>query len=176
MISLCILRSLCVYYDLYVYTTISMCILRSQCVYYVLNVYTTISMCILWSLCVYYNLYVCTTIPMCILQSQCVYYNLYVCTTIPMCILRSLCIYYNLYVYTTIPICILRSQWCERVFNRRHTWVLIMFSEMMPPISAMMDRMTVKRKSRTRQGDSEAPPTHPMRPEKNRVKPSAMTT
>ena len=51
-----------------------------------------------------------------------------------------------------------------------------MFSEMMPPISAMMDRMTVKRKSRTRQGDSEAPPTHPMRPEKNRVKPSAMTT
>ena len=33
-LSMCILRSLCVYFDLYVYTLISMCILRSLCVYF----------------------------------------------------------------------------------------------------------------------------------------------
>ena len=47
MISMCMQRSLCVYYDLYVYTTISMCILQSLCLYYTLNVYTMISMCLL---------------------------------------------------------------------------------------------------------------------------------
>jgi hypothetical protein len=52
----------------------------------------------------------------------------------------------------------------------------MMLRVMIPPISATMERMTVKRKSRTRHGDSEAPPTHPMRPEKNRVKPKAITT
>ena len=62
---MCILQSLCVYYNLYLYTTISIWILRSLCVYYNLYVYTTISMCILQSLCVYYNLYAYTTISMC---------------------------------------------------------------------------------------------------------------
>ena len=38
---MCILRSLCVYYDLYVCTTISMCILRSLCVYYDLSEFNT---------------------------------------------------------------------------------------------------------------------------------------
>ena len=59
---MCILRSLCVYYDLYVYTMIPMCILRSLCVYYDLYVYTMISMCILRSLCVYYDLYGCKVV------------------------------------------------------------------------------------------------------------------
>ena len=94
-------------HDLYVYTTMSMCILQSLCVYYNLYVhnlyvYTSISMCILRSLCVYYNLYVYTAISMFILQSLCVYYNIYVYTTISMCILQSLCVYYNLYVYTSV--------------------------------------------------------------------------
>ena len=51
-----------------------------------------------------------------------------------------------------------------------------MFSEMMPPISAIMETTTEKRNKRTRQGLSEAPPTQPMRPEKKRVKPRPMTT
>ena len=55
-------RSLCVYYDVYVYTAISMCILQSLCAYYNLYVYTTICMCILQSLCVHYDLYVYTMI------------------------------------------------------------------------------------------------------------------
>ena len=55
--------SLCVYYNLYVYTTITMCIPQSLCFYYNIYVYTTIS--------------VYTTITMCILQSLCLYYNLY---------------------------------------------------------------------------------------------------
>ena len=51
-----------------------------------------------------------------------------------------------------------------------------MFSEMMPPISAIMETTTEKRNKRTRQGLSEAPPTQPMRPEKKRVKPRPMAT
>ena len=93
-LSMSILRSLCVYYDLSVYTTISVCILRFLCVY------TTISMCILRSLCVYYDFNVYTTISMCILWFLCVYYDLYVC------IQRSLCVYYDLYEYTTISMCV----------------------------------------------------------------------
>lgn len=50
------------------------------------------------------------------------------------------------------------------------------FSEMIPPISAIIETTTAKRKNRTRHGLSEAPPTHPIRPEKKRVKPSPMTT
>ena len=56
--------SLCLYYNLYVYTTISMSILQSLCKCCNLYVYTTISMSILQSLCLYYNLYVYTTISM----------------------------------------------------------------------------------------------------------------
>ena len=41
---MCTLRSLFVYFDLYVFTIISMCLLLSLCVYYYLYVYTTISM------------------------------------------------------------------------------------------------------------------------------------
>ena len=59
-----ILQSLCLYYDLYVYTTISMSILRSLCLYYDFYVNTMISMSILRSLCQYYDLYVYTTISM----------------------------------------------------------------------------------------------------------------
>ena len=47
---------------------------------------------------------------------------------------------------------------------------------MIPPISAKIEMTTVKRNSLTRQGDSEAPPTQPMRPEKKRVNPKAITT
>ena len=39
-----------------------------------------------------------------------------------------------------------------------------------------MESTTENKKSLTRHGDSEAPPTHPMRPEKNKVKPNPMTT
>ena len=81
----------------------------SLCLYYNLYVYTTISMSILQSLCKCCNLYVYTTISMSILQSLCLYYNLYVYTTISVSI-------QNLYVYTTIsmvaninfPICLLK--------------------------------------------------------------------
>ena len=91
--SVCILQSLCVYNNLYVYTTITMCILQSLCVYYNLYVYTAISMSILQSLCLYYNLNEHTTISKCIIQSQWAYYNPNVDTTISMCTY----IYYNLY-------------------------------------------------------------------------------
>ena len=57
------LQSLCVYYDIYGYTTISMGVLQSRLVRYYL-LYTTISMGILQSLCVFHNLYVYTTISM----------------------------------------------------------------------------------------------------------------
>ena len=45
----------------------------------------------------------------------------------------------------------------------------------MPPISANIDTTTKNRKRPTRKGLSEAPPTHPIRPEKNRAKPSVIT-
>ena len=54
---MCKLLSLCLYYYLYVYTTISIWILLSLCDYYYFYVYTLISMRILWSLCVYSDLY-----------------------------------------------------------------------------------------------------------------------
>ena len=45
----------------------------------------------------------------------------------------------------------------------------------MPPISANIDTTTKNRKRPTRKGLSEAPPTHPIRPEKNKAKPSVIT-
>jgi hypothetical protein len=53
---------------------------------------------------------------------------------------------------------------------------LTMLSEMIPPISATIETTTEKRKRRTKQGLSEAPPTQPIKPEKNRVNPTPMTT
>ena len=56
MISMWILRSLCVYYDLYACTTVTMRVLRSLCVYYGHYVNTKVTMWILrytWSLCVF---------------------------------------------------------------------------------------------------------------------------
>ena len=69
--TLCLLRSLCLYYDLYVYTMISTCMLQSICVCYDLFVFGTISMCMLRSLCIF-------TISMCMQWSLCVNYDLYV--------------------------------------------------------------------------------------------------
>ena len=99
------LWSLFVYYDLYVYNAISMCILRSLCRYYDL-------LCTLQSVCVYYDLYLYTMISICILRSLCVQCNLYVYTkismyilwsfvytAISMCILRSICLYYDLCLF-----------------------------------------------------------------------------
>jgi hypothetical protein len=51
-----------------------------------------------------------------------------------------------------------------------------MLSEIIPPISAMMQTMSVNRKSLTKQGLADAPPTHPIRPEKKRPKPRPITT
>ena len=51
-----------------------------------------------------------------------------------------------------------------------------MLRAMMPPISPMMDTTSERRKSRTRQGLAEVPPTQPSRPEKKRRKPKPMTT
>ncbi len=92
---MCILQSLCIYYNLYAYTTISMRILQSPCVYYNLHAYTTISMCILQSLCVYYNLYAYTTISMRILwslwkqQSALIYYNKLIFFQLPQQLLKT---------------------------------------------------------------------------------------
>ena len=93
------------YCTLYVYTMVSMCILWSICVYYDLNVYTMIYKCILWSICVYYGFYVYTMIYMCILWFLCEYYDLYLYTMVSMCILWFLCVYYGFYVYTMIYMC-----------------------------------------------------------------------
>ena len=50
-----------------------------------------------------------------------------------------------------------------------------MLRAMIPPISATMASRAERRKSLTRQGLSEAPPTQPISPEKNRVKPTPTT-
>ena len=86
--------SLCLYYNIYVYSRISMFIVQSLCLNNNLYVYTTISMFILQSICLNYNLYVYTTISMFIEQCLCLNYNLYVYRTISMCILQSPCLYY----------------------------------------------------------------------------------
>ena len=62
------------------------------------------------------------------------------------------------------------------VFLSKLTSMRTMLRLMMPPISAIIDKTTENKKSLTRHGLSEAPPTHPMRPEKNRVKPRPTTT
>ncbi len=76
---------------------LTMHILQSPCIFYNLYAYTTITMHKLQSLCIYYNLYAYTTITMHIPQFLCLYYNIYANTTISMHILQSLCIYHNLY-------------------------------------------------------------------------------
>ena len=105
---MCILWSLCVFYDLHVHTMISMCILWSLCVFYDLYVHTMISMCILWFLCVFYDLYVHTMISS-------VFYDLYVHTMISMCILCNFC------VYTAVSMILTRIQispWVRDRSNR----------------------------------------------------------
>jgi hypothetical protein len=116
---MCIHWSLCVYIDLYVYTSISMCIHRSLCIYNNPYMYTSISMCIHRSLCIYNNPYMYTSISMhiqqmfnmCIQWSLCVCNYLYMYAIISICIQRSLCIHNNLYMYTMISIHIQRSLW-----------------------------------------------------------------
>jgi len=97
LISMCILRSQCVYFDLYVYIWISMGIHWNLNVYFDLHGFTLKSIRILWSLCVYLNLHGYTLISMCIRWSPCVYFDLYAYTLISMCILWSLCVYFDLY-------------------------------------------------------------------------------
>ena len=46
---------------------------------------------------------------------------------------------------------------------------------MIPPISVSIDTTTKNRNRPTRKGLSEAPPTQPIRPEKIRAKPNAIT-
>ena len=101
LLSMFIAQSLCLYHNLYIYTTISMFIPQSLCLYHTLyaynnlNAYTTISMltlqslCIPPSLCLYHNLYV-------IAQSQC-YSTISIFIPQSLFIPPSLCLYYNLY-------------------------------------------------------------------------------
>ena len=113
LLSMFIAQSLCLYHNLYIYTTISMFIPQSLCLYHTLyaynnlNAYTTISMLTLQSQCLYKNLYGYTTtschFPLCCITTS---LN---DSTISMFIPQSLYLYHNLYIYTTFSMFIPQS-------------------------------------------------------------------
>ena len=95
-ISMCILPSVSLYSNIFVFTAICLYILRCLCVYFQLcvhlHLHTSISIFILQSLCVYFDIFLYTSITMCILQSLCACWDLYdsdmVCSDWNVCVFR----------------------------------------------------------------------------------------